>query len=121
MAFAASDPRAVLPLSASAFYILLALAEGERHGYSISKEVEAATDGTVKLPPGTLYRIIKQMSTDGWIAEREREANSADDERRRYYRLTTRGRKIAQAEAVRLDELVRIARERRLLPVLAHG
>jgi DNA-binding PadR family transcriptional regulator len=116
-AFAPSDPRAVLPLSASAFYILLALAEGERHGYHISKEVEATTEGTVKLPPGTLYRLIKQMSTDGWIAETERESD--DDERRRYYRLTDRGRNIAQAEAGRLAQLVRIARERRLLPAVA--
>jgi len=121
MAFSASDPRAALPLSPSAFHILLALAERERHGYSISKEVEATTDGTVKLPTGTLYRLIKQMSTDGWIADSEREADKDDDERRRYYRLTERGRKIAQAEAVRLDGLVRLARERRLLPAVALG
>ena len=83
--------------------------------------VEAATEGTVKLPPGTLYRIVKQMSADGWIAETEREPHQNDDERRRYYRLTERGRTIAQAEAARLEALVRTARERRLLPALAPG
>ncbi len=120
MAFAASDPRAALPLSPSAFHILLALAEGERHGYSISKEVEAATDGLVKLPPGTLYRLIKQMSADGWINEAGHD-DAGEDQRRRNYRLTDRGRRIAEAEAQRLDELVRIARERKLLPAVALG
>ena len=104
----------LLPLSSSSFCILLALAQGERHGYHISKEVEAATGGTVKLQAGTLYRLIKQMTADGWITEVDR----ADpiDPRRRYYRLTPWGRKIAHAEAERLADLVRLARTYRLLP-----
>jgi len=102
-----------LPLSTSGFHILLALAEGERHGYAIAKEVDDATRGAVSLGPATLYRTIKQFLADGWIAE----VGDGDD-RRRTYRLTARGRRIAQAEAERLDAVVRVARERRLLPAL---
>lgn len=101
-------------VSMSAFHILLALAEGERHGYSISKEVEEETDGAVRLGPGTLYRMLKQLLDDSWIEEVERIDET--DPRRRYYRLTARGKKAAQAEAVRLANLVRLARSRRLLP-----
>jgi DNA-binding PadR family transcriptional regulator len=111
------DPRAFLPLSASAFHILLALAEGERHGYSISKEVETATAGSVRLGPGTLYRLVKQMLADGWIAEVTRV--DPEDPRRRFYRLQPWGRRIAGAEASRLAELVRIAQLRNLLPGIA--
>lgn len=98
----------------SAFHILLALADGERHGYSITKEVEEETEGAVRLGPGTLYRMLKQLLDDEWIVEVERADES--DPRRRYYRLTPRGRRIAQAEAARLANLVRLARTRRLLP-----
>jgi DNA-binding PadR family transcriptional regulator len=108
-----SDPRAFLPLSSSAFYILTALAAEERHGYSIAKEVEEETDGSVRLGPGTLYRLIKQMVADGWIVEVDRV--DSEDPRRRYYRLTTWGRRIACAEAERLARVVRTARNRRLL------
>lgn len=108
-----SDPRAMLPLSASSFHILLALAEEERHGYSIAKEVEAATGGSMRLGPGTLYRLIKEMVADGWIVEVEKP--DSDDSRRRYYQLTAWGRRIASAEARRLDEIVRMARSRHLL------
>ncbi len=110
----AFDPRTALPLGASTFYILLALAAGERHGYAIAKEVEEQTAGTVRLGPGTLYRLIKQLTADGWIAEID--ALGDDHERRRTYRLTPRGRQVARAEAERLDALVGVARTRRLLP-----
>ena len=113
-----ADVRTSLPLGASTFYILLALAGGDRHGYGVIKEVQTQTAGTVKLGPGTLYRLIKQLLADGWIAEIDGES-SGDDERRRYYRLTERGRAVARAEAERLDDLVAVARERRLLPALA--
>ena len=113
----AFDPREALPLGAATFYILLALAGGERHGYAISKEVEDQTGGTIKVGPGTLYRLIKQLTTDGWIAEVDG-AGDDDNERRRTYRLSPRGRKIAEAEAARLDGLVAVARARRLLPAL---
>lgn len=107
------DPSAVLPLGASAFHILLALAGDQRHGASIASEVEKATDGAIYLMPGALYRYLKQMTQDGWIVEHEAED---DDGRRKYYRLTPWGRRIAQAEAQRLDAVVRLARSRRLLP-----
>lgn len=104
------DVAASLPLSTSGFHILLVLADGERHGYAIAKEIAEATNGAISLGPATLYRTIKQFLADGWIAE-----VAGDDERRRVYRLTPRGRKIAQAEAKRLEAVVRVAHERRLL------
>ncbi len=111
---ALQDATGLLPLGATTFHILLVLADGERHGYSIGKEVEEATHGALRLGPGTLYRHLKQMCADGWIADTARPDPS--ETRRRYYRLTPWGRKIAQAEAARLAELVRVARSRRLLP-----
>jgi DNA-binding PadR family transcriptional regulator len=114
----AADVRAALPLGASTFYILLALAGGDRHGYGIIKEVEMQTGGAVKLGPGTLYRVIKQLLADGWIAETGGPPADDDDERRRYYRLTPRGNAIARAEAERLEAVVAVARERRLLPAV---
>lgn len=102
-----------MPLGASTFYILLALADRERHGAEIAAEVEDATDGETRLMPGALYRYLKQMLTDGWIEEYE---GGDDDARKRYYRLTPRGRRVAQLEARRLDNVVRMARLRRLLP-----
>jgi DNA-binding PadR family transcriptional regulator len=101
-------------ISTSAFHILLALADGERHGYAITREVAEETGGEVKLGPGTLYRMLKQLLDDEWIAEID--GTDADDPRRRYYKLTPRGRKVAQAEAHRLANVVRLARARRLLP-----
>ncbi len=105
-----NDPRA---LSVPAYHILLALADGERHGYSIIKEVEEATGGSVRLLAGTLYRLLKEMSADGWIVEAQ---GDDEDERRRYYRLAPRGRRVAIAESERLEALVRVARARKLLP-----
>jgi DNA-binding PadR family transcriptional regulator len=109
------DPTPLLPLPQSAFHILLALANGERHGYSITKEVAESTRGQIRLGSGTLYRQLKQMSTDGWIAEITRDDDDAMG--RRYYKLTPWGRRIAQAEAARLELLVKVARARRLLPL----
>src|SRR5579872_1917008 len=96
----------VLPLSSAMFYILVALADGERNGAAITNEVEDLTDGEITLPPGTLYRLIKQLVVDGWITETER---IDDDLRLRYYRLTPRGREIARAEAKRLNDVLRVA------------
>jgi DNA-binding PadR family transcriptional regulator len=104
---------ALLPLTARVFYVLLALAEEERHGYAISKAVETMTSGSVRLTPGTLYPLVHQMLVDGWIAQA---ADDDSDARRRRYKLTPHGRRIAQAEARRLDELVRMARLFKLLP-----
>jgi DNA-binding PadR family transcriptional regulator len=104
-----------LPLGASAFYILLALADSEHHGAYIAEEVECATNGAIRMLPGALYRHLKQMADDGWIIESETDDS---DGRRKYYRLTSRGKRIAQAEARRLERVVGVARMRRLLPGL---
>lgn len=101
-----------LPLSAVVFHVLLALVSGHRHGYVIAKDIEAATNGTVRVGPTTLYRTLKQLVGDGWIAEEESEYH---DQRRRVYSLTDRGRDIAAAEAKRLTDAVSIARERQLI------
>lgn len=104
------------PLTPAMFHILLALADGERHGYGIMREVEATTDGAFQLGPGTLYRSIKQMLALGLVEESdERPDPELDDERRRYYRITSAGRSAASVEAQRLARLVSEARARRLL------
>jgi DNA-binding PadR family transcriptional regulator len=111
-------PESFLPLPVSEFEILLALADGEQHGYAIMTEVAERTDGSVRLGPGTLYGSIKRMLASGLIDEHSPRRRSPDDERRRYYRLTALGRSVASAEAARLQELVRHARRKRLLTAL---
>src|SRR5690348_8379164 len=106
----------LLPLTPAVFQILLALAGGERHGYGIMREIEDGSGGKTRLGPGTLYRSIKQMLAAGLIEESgERPDPALDDERRRYYRLTAFGQRVARAEAERLAQLVDTARARRLL------
>src|SRR5688572_9769559 len=96
------DPQTLLPLPVSEFQILLALADEERHGYAIKREVASRTNGDVQLGPGTLYGSIKRMVTAGFIEESdERPDPEIDDERRRYYRITSLGRQAAIAEARR--------------------
>jgi len=108
---------AMLPLLPATFHILVALADEDRHGYAIIQDVAARTDGSIRLSPGTLYRSIQRMLEDGLIVETdERPSPEDDDERRRYYRLTTLGTAVAQAEAARLMDLVRMARARGLAP-----
>jgi DNA-binding PadR family transcriptional regulator len=108
------------PLSPATFHVLLALAGEDLHGYAILKEVERGAGKRVALSTGTLYGILKRLLDDGLIVElRSRPSASEDDARRRYYRLTPRGREIAAAEAERLDRLVETARSRRLLGRLA--
>jgi DNA-binding PadR family transcriptional regulator len=103
------------PLTPAMFHVLLALVDEEMHGYAILKEVERRTAGKVRLSAGTLYGIIKRLHSEGWIAEsNNRPAADLDDERRRYYRLTDQGRSIAVAEARRLQELVAMARNKKL-------
>ena len=105
-----NDLEAGLPLTPAVFHIMLALADGERHGYSILREVERYTEGKLKLGPTTLYRSIRQMLAAGYIVETEsRPDPELDDERRRYYRLTDAGRRVALAETRRLARLVRLA------------
>jgi DNA-binding PadR family transcriptional regulator len=110
------DVEALLPLTPAVFHILLALCGGELHGYAIMREIEASTQGRLRVGPGTLYRSIKQMLAQGLIVEtEERPDPELDDERRRYYRLSDFGQRVAAAEARRLARLVAQARERRLL------
>jgi DNA-binding PadR family transcriptional regulator len=111
------DPDSLLPLTPAMFHILLALADSERHGYHIMQEVELRTEGKMRLGPGTLYGSIKRMLADGLIEESdERPDPELDDERRRYYRLTDFGYRVAGAEAQRLALLVKAARAKSLLP-----
>jgi DNA-binding PadR family transcriptional regulator len=106
----AAEVDALLPLPPATFHILLALAEGDRHGYAIILEIGVRTGGTVRLSAGTLYRSIQRMQEQGLIEEtRDRPAPDEDDERRRYYRLTEFGSAVARAEAARLTQLVRLA------------
>src|SRR3954451_23769201 len=91
------------------FHVLLALAGEERHGYAILQEVTRLTDGELELEPGTLYRALHRMLKDGWLTESARRpAADVDDERRRYYRVTPLGRRVATAEADRLSRLVAV-------------
>lgn len=108
------DPAPYLPLTPAAFHILLALADGPKHGYLVMKEVEDRTAGEVRLSTGTLYGLIKRFLDDELIVELPSESDGA--ERRRPYKLTPFGRQVARAEAVRLEQLVSAARGARLLP-----
>jgi DNA-binding PadR family transcriptional regulator len=105
----------ILPLTPAVFYILLALADQERHGYGIMREVEANTGGELKMGPGTLYGTIKRLLAAQLIEESgSRPDPELDDERRRYYRLTPAGRKALQAETHRLEKLVSVARSKQV-------
>ncbi|MDF2772961.1 MAG: transcriptional regulator PadR family protein [Geminicoccaceae bacterium] len=105
-----------LPLPPATFHILLALLEGERHGYAIIQDIEARTDGELRLSAGTLYRSVARMVEQGLIVEVARRASRQDDERRRYYRITPLGTAVARAEMRRLTQLVRLARASGLSP-----
>lgn len=109
------DPDSLLPLTPAIFNILLALADGERHGYSIMQEISAQTQGRLRIGPTTLYRSIKHMLEDGLIVETDERPDPAiDDERRRYYRLTDLGQRVAAAEARRLEQMLAVARSKPL-------
>jgi DNA-binding PadR family transcriptional regulator len=110
------DPETLLPLTPAVFHILLALADAERHGYGIMQEIALRTGGKVRMGPGTLYGSLKRMLAEGLLEELgERPDPALDDERRRYYRLTGFGLRVAQAEAQRLAQLVHVAQFKRLL------
>jgi DNA-binding PadR family transcriptional regulator len=125
------DPYELLPLTPVVLHILLALAEerggstgesGGKHGYAVAQEVEAMTDGQMRMGPGTLYGSIQRMLTAGLIEEVARpksaarpQPHSGDDERRRYYRLTLLGRRTLELELARLARLVGVARSKQLL------
>jgi DNA-binding PadR family transcriptional regulator len=106
----ARDPQSLLPLTPALFHVLVALADGETHGYAIMKEVERLTDGAVRLSTGTLYGIIKRLLDEGLI----KEARPGGDSRRRRYELTPFGSEVARAEARRLEQALRLARRKAL-------
>ena len=111
------DIDALLPLPPVTFHILVALADEDRHGYAIMQDIAQRTGGAIKLGAGTLYRSVQRMLEQGLVAEiTTRPAPEMDDERRRYYRITPYGRKVAEAEARRLSQLVRMARQRGFAP-----
>jgi DNA-binding PadR family transcriptional regulator len=104
------------PLTPAVFHILMALVEGEKHGYSIMKDVEKQTAGKIKLGPGTLYGSIKRMLIAGLIEESdERPDPVLDDERRRYYRMRDLGQRALIVESKRLDQAVSVARQKQVL------
>ena len=114
------DVDGLLPLPPATFHILVAVADQERHGYAIIQDVEARTEGALRLSAGTLYRSIARMVEQGLIREVARRPRPVfDDERRRYYRITPFGTSVARAETRRLAELVRLARARGLTPETA--
>src|SRR5258708_38332706 len=111
----AQAPEAMLPLTPAVFHILLALADGEKHGYGIMKEIAQRTEGSMRMGPGTLYGSIGRMLESGLIEmSEERPDTDLDDERRRYYRLTTFGLRVTQAESQRLAQLLRIAQAKQV-------
>ncbi len=110
MEFMADDIKALLPLQPTTFHILLSLTDEDRHGYAIILEVSRRTQGELKLSAGTLYRSIQRMVELGLITETRTRPRSFDDERRRYYRITPLGRAVAEAEAGRLRDLLKMAR-----------
>ena len=107
------DPVELLPLSPAMFHVLIALADGDTHGYAIMKEVEQLTSGAVRLSTGTLYGIIKRLLADGLIRETT-VPTARGDERRRSYVLTPFGKDVARAEATRLEQTVAMARRKPL-------
>jgi DNA-binding PadR family transcriptional regulator len=110
-------PENYLPLTPAVLDILVALGEEELHGYAIMREVRRRTAGKRRLAPGTLYRSLRQMEERGWVVEaEERPDPELDDERRRYYRLTDLGRRVALAELERLEGLVSAARSKGFVP-----
>lgn len=117
MTISRTEVEALLPLPPATFHILLAIGDADRHGYAIIQAVSERTGGAVRLSAGTLYRTIQRLLEQGLLTElQQRAARLGADERRRYYKLTPLGRAVLRAEATRLDELVRMAREHGFAP-----
>jgi DNA-binding PadR family transcriptional regulator len=110
------DPEAHLPLTPAEFEVLIALADGEKHGYAILKEVTRRTGGEVRFGTATLYAILRRFVSDGLLEESgERPAAALDDERRRYFGLTDYGRRVAAAEGQRMETALAMARSKNLI------
>ena len=113
LAVISPEPARFLPLPVAQLHIMLALADGQKHGYAIMRAVRVLTDGAVTMGPGTLYGTVKRMMKADLVEEvDERPDPELDDDRRRYYRLTGLGVRVLDAETIRMEQLVRIARPR---------
>lgn len=112
----ADSPRDFQPLPPHDFQVLLALAEGPRHAYGLAQAGGDPRDGTVRLELGSLYRVLARLTATGLIADDERGGGEGQEAKRRYYRLTPLGRRVAAAETARLEAMVRLAKRRRLVP-----
>lgn len=122
MTEADQDPNELLPLPPAQLHILLALADGEKHGYAVMSEIEQMTDGEVSMGPGTLYGAIKRMLNAGLIEESDNRPDpELDDERRRYYRTSGFGARVLTAELSRLDQLIRAAQTKQVAVRLRPG
>ena len=113
-----SDPLSFLPLPQAQFHVLVALTDGEMHGYAIMQAVEDSSDGVVRMGPATLYGTLKRLVDSGLAEELDGSPSPRDDQRRRYYRLTGLGEKVCTAESTRLSRLVQRSRSN-LRPRLA--
>lgn len=113
------DAEDLLPLPPATLHILLALADGERHGYAVIQDIAERTNGALRMSAGTLYRSMARMVEQGLISEVQKRRGLAEDERRRYYRLTTFGTTVARAELRRLADFVRDGKARGLRPETA--
>jgi DNA-binding PadR family transcriptional regulator len=110
------SPDELIPLTPAVFHILLALSDGQKHGYAIMQEVVSISAGQVKMGPGTLYGSIKRMLTLGLIEEADEAIDrELDDERRRYYRITLFGERVLKAEAYRLSQVMRALESKHIL------
>ena len=119
MKHANTQPESWLPLKTNVLFILLALADGQKHGYAIMQETQTTSEGLVRMGPGTLYGTLQRLIERGLIEETDKpSALGQDDERRRYYRLTSVGNEVITAEVRRLEQLVKTARTRSLIPRL---
>ena len=110
------DPSSLLPLTPLSLAILLALADGDLHGYAIIKEVERQTEGRLRVGTGSLYAALQRMGDEALIAESPDEPPPGADARRRYYRLTAFGREVARQETLRIARVLAVAREKRIAP-----
>src|SRR6476661_3920823 len=111
-----NQSRSPSPPSAQVFHILLSLVDDDLHGYAIIQDVDARTSGEVRLTASTLYAAIKRLLETKWIEECRQRPTVDDDARRRYYHLTALGRQAARGEALRLERLAAMARDKRLIP-----
>jgi DNA-binding PadR family transcriptional regulator len=111
------DLQYLLPLTPAVFFILFALADGEKHGYAIMQAASHISDHQFRMGPGTLYTTIQRLLDLGLIAETESSGGQSDHEsRRRYYKLTRTGKTVLAADLSRMESVVRLARTKKLVP-----